>query len=67
MIKYILTATTALLAVAASAQERNVSLSRVDGVDTLSAGAGLSFSNVDSMVLYLGVTQAIGLLPCQTA
>jgi len=45
--KYILTAATALLAVAASAQERNVSLSRVDGVDTLSAGAGLSFSNVD--------------------
>ena len=32
---------------AAVAQERTVSLSRVDGLDTVSAGAGLSFSNVD--------------------
>ena len=46
--KYILTATTALVVVAsAAAQERSVSLSRVDGVDSISGGAGLSFSNVD--------------------
>ncbi len=34
-------------AVSAVAQERSVSLSRVDGVDTVAGGVGLSFSNVE--------------------
>lgn len=44
---FVALAAAAVAATAAVAQERTVSLSRVDGVDTLSAGAGLSFSNVD--------------------
>lgn len=46
--KQILTMFAATVAAASAvAQERSVSLSRVDGVDTVAGGVGLSFSNVE--------------------